>query len=250
MPALERRASEAGTQALKTYYLRLLTELGPQGWWPGRTRLEIILGAILTQNTAWNNAALALKRLRKAALLGLPRLLRATQSELESAIQPAGFYRQKARAIRGFLEWLVENHGGSLRSLFSERPEQLREQLLELWGLGPETVDAILLYAGRIPLFVADNYTRRILARHELIPSGTDYSKTQRFLHRCLPADHFLFNEFHALLVEAGKRYCKRQAPKCEDCPLREYLPRGQARGSTQPEVRLDSLSEVRGAQQ
>ncbi len=215
-------------KALEQYYSSMLRELGRQGWWPARTRLEVILGAILTQNTAWRNAALALKRLREAGLFTLARLRQASQTELESRIRPAGFFRQKARSIRNFLAWLDSAHGGSLTRLFTTQATHLRRELLELRGLGPETADAILLYAGRQPFFVADAYTRRILARHDLVPSGASYSAVQRFLHQHLPADPDLFNEYHALLVEVGKRYCRRQVPRCDACPLKEFLPKQQ----------------------
>lgn len=231
MAELTVRASRGDPrEALKEYYTRLLDKLGPQRWWPARTRLEVILGAILTQNTSWHNAALALKRLGKVGLLTLVGLRKARQAELESAIRPAGFFRQKALAIRTFLGWLEGAHGGSLTSMFNRSPTALRSELLRLRGLGPETVDAILVYAGRRPFFVADAYTRRILARHGLLAADANYSRAQDFLHRHLPADAALFNEFHALLVEAGKRYCKRQAPRCEECPLQEFLPREQER--------------------
>lgn len=220
-------ALEAG-KALRLYYARMLRELGPQGWWPGRTRLEVILGAILTQNTAWRNAALALQRLRRVRLLSLEKLRKASLNELESQIRPAGFFRQKARAIRNFLAWLDANHAGSLKALFATPAEKLRGNLLQLKGLGPETVDAILLYAGRQPFFVADAYTRRILARHEQVSSKASYAAVQQFLHQHLPADPALFNEYHALLVEVGKRHCKREAPRCDSCPLKEFLPGGQ----------------------
>ncbi len=213
------------SQTLKRYYAKLHNELGPQGWWPARTRLEVILGAILTQNTSWRNAALALKRLRKAGLLTLSGLRKARQAELKASIRPAGFFRQKAATIRNFLTWLSAACGGSLRSMFARPPASLRSELLKLRGLGPETVDAILLYAGMQPFFVADAYTQRILARHRLLPAKTNYSMTQQFLHDHLPAQPAMFNEFHALLVEVGKRYCKRNAPQCGGCPLEEFLP-------------------------
>ncbi len=217
-------APEPG-EALHRYYEASLLHLGPQRWWPARTRLEVILGAILTQNTAWRNAALALKRLRKTGLLKVGRLVKASQAELESCVRPAGFFRQKAQTIRNFLDWLGRAHRGSLAAAFAQEPAELRRQLLEIKGFGPETADAILLYAGHRPFWVADAYTRRILARHALLASGASYSAAQAFLHRHLPADHALFNEYHALLVEVGKRYCQPRAPRCDACPLKEFLP-------------------------
>lgn len=223
----------AGTLSatLRSYFARLLQELGPQAWWPARTRLEVVLGAVLTQNTSWLNAARALKRLRQAGRLSLSGLRSTDQSELESLIRPAGFFRQKARAIRNFLDYLHGTHQGSLARLFARPGEELRRDLLGLKGFGPETVDAILVYAGHHPYFVADAYTRRILARHDLVPPDADYAEVQAFLHQHLAADPALFNEYHALLVEVGKRYCKRHAPQCEGCPLEEFLPPGQRKG-------------------
>jgi len=212
-------------EALRRYHETLYQRFGAQRWWPARTRLEIILGAILTQNTAWRNAALALKQLRKAGLLNLKRLETLSRLELESFIRPAGFYRQKAATICNFLNWLRRTHGGSLRAVFTRPPDEVRRELLSVKGIGPETADAILLYAGRQPLFVADAYTRRILERHALVPPRTYYSEAQDFLHRNLPRDQGLFNEFHALLVEVGKQYCRREAPRCEACPLQDFLP-------------------------
>jgi endonuclease-3 related protein len=185
----------------------------------------MILGAILTQNTNWRNATLALKNLRRAGLLVWPGLRRAALQELEHCVRPAGFYRQKARTIHDLADWLKRAHGGSLDSLFSLQPTQSRRQLLSLKGIGPETADAILLYAGRQPIFVSDAYTRRVLSRHQLIPARADYGFAQRFLHQHLPSDQAMFNEFHALLVETAKRYCRGPAARCEECPLRKFLP-------------------------
>lgn len=219
------RAEAETAEVLRQYYSTLLRRLGPQGWWPARTRLEVILGAILTQNTAWTNAALALRRLRKAGLLNLARLQRAPLAELENCVCPAGFYRQKALTICHFVRWLTHACAGSLAALFANQAEALRLELLRIKGLGPETVDAILLYAGRHPIFVADAYTRRILARHGLVPANAGYAAVQRLMHRNLPADPALFNEYHALLVEVGKRFCRRKQPDCQTCPLGPFLP-------------------------
>jgi endonuclease-3 related protein len=210
---------------LRRYYTTLLRHLGPQGWWPARTRLEVILGAILTQNTAWTNAARALQTLRGASLLSMKRLSRASLAEIETCIRSAGFYRQKAAAIRSFLDWLDRTCDGSLHKAFSRPSDRLREELLALRGLGPETVDAILLYAGGKPYFVADTYTRRVLARHALVSPGARYAAVQQFVHHSLPSDPEMFNEFHALLVEVGKRYCRRNEALCGQCPLKGLLP-------------------------
>ncbi len=212
-------------ETLLQYYLTLLERFGQQGWWPARTRLEVIVGAILTQNTTWQNATLALKSLRKAGLLNWSALRQASLNELEACVRPAGFYRQKAAAIYGFVDWIKGTLGGSLGSLFSMDPAQARQKLLSLRGIGPETADAILLYAGRQPFFVSDAYTRRVLSRHQLLPAAASYESAQQFLHAHLPPDEAMFNEFHALIVEVAKRYCRREVARCEECPLRSFLP-------------------------
>lgn len=216
-------------EELLRYYQALFRRLGPQRWWPARTRLGVILGAILTQNTAWTNVTRALSRLRRAGLLSLSRLQRAALRDLEECIRPAGFYRQKASTIRNFLDWVTHTCDGSLTTLFARPAAEARRELLKIRGLGPETVDAILLYAGHRPFFVADAYTRRILARHGLVPAKAGYAAVQEFLHRHLPADQALFNEYHALLVEAGKRFCRRREPDCKACPLKAFLPDGSS---------------------
>jgi endonuclease-3 related protein len=144
--------------------------------------------------------------------------------ELEQMIRPAGFYRQKARTLHNFAHWIEQAHGGSLDSLFSLGADRARAQLLALPGIGPETADAILLYSGRQPVFVADAYTRRVLARHQLLTPAADYHSAQQFLHQHLPPDEALYNEFHALLVEAAKRFCHRNVARCEECPLGKFL--------------------------
>jgi endonuclease-3 related protein len=216
-------------ELLPRYYSVLRARFGPQQWWPARTRLEVILGAILTQNTTWHNATLALRNLRKSRLLSWQALRHAYLSGLEACVRPSGFYRQKARTIRDFVDWLSREHAGSLVRLFSLSTDELRRRLLDLRGLGPETADAIILYAARRPLFVADAYTRRVLARHGFVSDAADYDQTQEFLHAHLPPDTSLFNEFHALLVAVGKKHCKPQSPRCAGCPLEEFLPQGGA---------------------
>jgi endonuclease III related protein len=215
---------ETPGELLIRYYSALHGRFGPQRWWPARTRLEVILGAILTQNTAWHNATLALRNFRKAGLLNWQALRRADRSTVEACVRPAGFYRQKTRTILEFVDWVGRQYGNSLNKLFSIPAEELRRQLLGLRGLGPETVDAILVYAGRHPHFVADAYTRRVLARHGFVSAGAGYHETQEFLHAHLPPDTNLFNEFHALLVGLGKKHCRPRSPRCAGCPLEEFL--------------------------
>lgn len=236
-PRSRRRGASAVTTVqngdLGRYYLRLLEAFGPQGWWPAETRLEVILGAILTQNTAWRNAALAIARLRDAGMIDRARLSAVRPGRLQSLIKPAGFFRQKARTIQGFLLWLNEAHGGSLDRMFAGPADRLRADLLRLKGLGPETVDAVLLYAGRKPFFVADAYTRRVLARHGILAHDAGYHEAQRAIHHGLERDSDVYNEFHALLVEVGKQYCRRQEARCGSCPLEALLAGGRPYSGT-----------------
>ena len=219
-----KQGEAAPGEILLRFYATVLESFGPQKWWPARTRWEVIWGAILTQNTTWRNAALALKNLRKAGLLAWRPLRQVSLRELEERIRPAGFYRQKARTLRNFADWIEQAHGGSLDSLFSLGVARARAQLLALKGIGVETADVILLYSGRQPVFVADAYTRRVLSRHQLFSPTADYHSAQRFLHQHLPPDEALFNELHALLVEAAKRFCHRSVAHCEECPLGKFL--------------------------
>ena len=234
--------TQTAADNLDRYYERLLEELGPQGWWPAETRLEVILGAILTQNTNWRNAALAVANLRRAGLLDLGRLRQAPHSRLQSLIRPAGFFRQKARTIRAFVDWLERAHAGSLARMFARSAGELRSALLEIKGLGPETVDTILLYAGRKALFVADAYTRRILARHGMLQADSTYAEAREFIHQHLAPDPVVYNEFHALLVEVGKRHCRKDTPGCNRCPLEPFLPgiqqtaAAQGTGNSEPQ--------------
>ncbi len=231
-PATARlNAPAARNGDLRRYYHRLLAEFGPQGWWPAETQLEVILGAILTQNTTWRNAALAIGRLREAGMIDLARLRAVKPDRLQSLIRHAGFFRQKARTIQTFLRWLEDAHDGSLDRMFSQPAERLRSDLLQLTGLGPETVDAILLYAGGKPFFVSDSYTRRILGRHGLLAPDASYDEAQEAIHGSLDRDAGVYNEFHALLVEVGKRYCRRQEARCGGCPLESFLRAGGPRG-------------------
>ncbi|HEV2426394.1 MAG TPA: endonuclease III domain-containing protein [Terriglobia bacterium] len=235
--SFRRREVIAGENGdLHRYYLCLLEALGPQGWWPAETRLEVILGAILTQNTTWRNAASAIARLRETGALDLERLRTIGPGRLQSLIRPAGFFRRKSRAIRGFLRWLDETHQGSLDRMFARPAEHLRADMLRIKGLGPETVDAILLYAGGKPFFVADAYTRRVLGRHGILTHDAGYGEAQRTIHQRLERDAGIYSEFHALLVEVGKHYCRSQEARCGGCPLEIFLPDGKPPEQTQRE--------------
>jgi len=208
-------------------YERLLAAFGPQHWWPGDSPFEIMVGAVLVQNTAWRNVERAIDNLREAGVMEPRALYALPPAELAELIRPAGYYQLKARRLRNLLKFVVEEFDGTLDAMFSTSPSTLRERLLSISGIGPETADAILLYANGLPTFVADTYTHRILARHGWIGYEADYDEIKDYFESVLPADAPLFNEFHALLVRVGKDYWKRTAPKCESCPLLEFLPTG-----------------------
>lgn len=228
-PAVARRRAAPGPPRdpakarLLRLYLALLARFGPQHWWPGRTPFEIAVGAVLTQHTAWTAAAAAVAALRARRLLVPGRLAALGEEELASLIRPAGTYRVKARRLLAFSRWLLDRTGGRWAGLRRAPLDELRRRMLEVAGLGPETVDAILLYAAGRPVFVADDYTRRLLVRHRLLAPGAGYEEARRFLESHLPSDPALFNEFHALIVAAGKAHC-RARPRCEACPLRPDL--------------------------
>lgn len=204
-------------------YHQLYARLGPQNWWPGRSRYEVIVGAILAQNTNWGNVEKAIHLLRRARAL-TPRAMAALpRRRLEQLVRPAGTYVVKTRRLQNFLVFLRTRYGGSLRRMFRDDPARIRKALLEVSGIGPETADSILLYAGNMPVFVVDAYTRRILSRHRLIPHDASYHEIQALFMNSLPRDAPLYNEYHALLVAVGKTHC-RSTPRCDTCPLRPDL--------------------------
>lgn len=201
-------------------YRALFARFGPQRWWPGRSAYEIAVGAVLTQHTVWVNAARAVAALRARGLLRPDRIGALGQAELADLLRPAGTYRLKARRLAAFTRWLLDRHGGGWATVRRAPLEPLRRELLAVPGLGPETTDAILLYAAGRPVFVADAYARRVLARHGLLDAGSGYEETRAFLESHLPSDPALFNELHALLVAVAKSHC-RTTPRCDSCPLR-----------------------------
>ena len=204
-------------------YRDLLRRFGPQGWWPGRSPFEVALGAILTQHAAWSQAARAVTALRARRLLDPQALAQASDATLHEAIRPAGTYRLKAHRVRDFTEWLLARFDGRFERMRRAPLDALRRELLAVPGLGPETVDAILLYAAGRPVFVADAYARRVLSRHRLLSPRADYETARAFVEGHLPSDPALFNELHALLVTVGKTFC-RTVPLCRECPLRRDL--------------------------
>lgn len=210
---------------LTAYYSSLFSAFGPQGWWPGRTRFEIITGAILTQNTAWTNVEKAIRNLREKRVLSPERMRELPHDELANLIRPAGYFNIKAKRLRSFLDHLHSAHKGSLGRLFKQDSGKLRAELLSINGIGPETADSIILYAGGLPEFVVDAYTKRILERHGLIDGGAGYEEVKALFMENLPPDARLFNEYHALIVMTGKDFCRPREPRCGSCPLSKHLP-------------------------
>lgn len=218
------RAASAPRDArswLRTAFERMDGHFGALHWWPGETPFEVAVGAILTQNTAWSNVERAIMRLKAAGLLNEGRLYRVSLPELAEAIRPAGFYNLKAERLRAFLEFLHGRYGGLMENMFAEDTGVLREGLLSVKGIGPETADSILLYGDNRPLFVVDAYTRRILHRHGLPGLSPGYGEVQGLFMDNLPRDADLYNQFHALLVTTGKHFCRPTA-RCDGCPLRD----------------------------
>jgi endonuclease-3 related protein len=251
---------------IRSYFQTLYDAWGHQHWWPAQSRFEVIVGAYLTQNTAWTNVERALDSLRKARVLSVHGIRRTPLPKLEELIRSSGYFRQKAQRLKTFVHFLDKRYGGSLTRMFAQPTERLREELLALNGVGPETADSILLYAGNHPIFVVDAYTRRILERHQLIPAKVSYDDIRQLFERALtpaaegaldtdlvrepsaaavgpsgpchspsrmstaartPAAQ-LFNEMHGLIVGVGKNYCKKSQTNCEQCPLQKFLPGAQ----------------------
>jgi endonuclease III related protein len=213
---------------LDEYFNSLFTALGPQHWWPGKTAFEVIVGAFLTQNTSWKNVNLALANLRRQGLVTVAGIERVNRRHLASLLGPAGYFRQKARKLKAFVKFLRMEYGGSLRRMFATPTLRLREQLLGVWGIGPETADAILLYGGQHAVFVVDGYTKRIFARHGWTGDQPKYEDVRWIVERQFPGDVKRFNELHALFVQTGKNWCRPKEPRCGECPLGRYLEQGR----------------------
>ena len=235
-------------------YSTLFRAWGRPHWWPARSRFEVIVGAYLTQNTSWTNVELAMKQLRAARVLTLAGIRNTPLPRLEKLIRSSGYFRQKARRLKTFVNFLDRNYGGSLTKMFRRPTLELREELLKLNGVGPETADSILLYAGQHPIFVVDAYTRRIAARHAILPADTSYEDFRIPFESSLAATQSggygndlrggaahppsrmslatrsplaqVFNDMHGLLVGVGKNYCLKSVARCEQCPLLPLLPR------------------------
>ncbi len=247
---------------LRQYYDTLYRTWGAQHWWPAETQFEVIVGAYLTQNTAWTNVERALANLRSAEILSVEGIRDVRLARLERLIRSSGYFRQKAKRLKTFVAFLDKEYGGSLDRLFSQPTGKLREELLALNGVGPETADSILLYAGNHPVFVVDAYTRRILERHKIVSDKADYEDIRELFQRALSpiadaqelmlartavklesgfrgAAHppsamstaertalvQVYNEMHGLIVGVGKHYCGKSQAECDGCPLQPFLP-------------------------
>ena len=214
---------------LRKYFDALLAHYGPQKWWPAESPFEVMVGAILTQNTAWKNVEKAIRNLKTYGLLDARKIHELDQDTLALAIKPAGYYNVKAARLKNFIAWFLSRFDGDLEMMKRVPPARLREELLTVKGIGPETADAILLYALETPSFVVDTYAHRVLTRHELAMDEATYEDLKEYFEKNLPRDAKLYNDFHALIVSVGKEFCRPKA-RCEECPLRRYLPGGAPR--------------------
>jgi len=201
-------------------YNSLYNYFGPLNWWPGDTPFEIMVGAILTQNTSWSNVEKAIDNLKKEDLLEPRKLYHINQEELTQLIKPSGYYNIKAKRLKNFVNIFVNDFESSAEKMFSGDSKGLRKKLLKVNGIGPETADSILLYAGEKPFFVVDAYTKRIFYRHKLISKDSTYYQIQEFFSKNLDRDVKLFNEFHAQIVMLGKTICTSRNPNCAKCPI------------------------------
>lgn len=203
-------------------YRKLYRAYGPRHWWPGETPFEVMVGAILTQNTSWRNVEKAIQNLKGKGVLNSEGIYQLRKSQLASLIKSSGYYRIKAERLKSFVEFLFKEYGGHLEKMRGETQEELREKLLGVKGIGPETADSILLYGLEKPIFVVDAYTKRILSRHGMISEKASYGEIQRLFMDHLPHHERLFNEYHALLVHLGRNVCKKN-PECDRCPLKGF---------------------------
>ncbi len=210
----------AKRRLLMEAYRKLHAHFGHRRWWPGDTPFEIIVGAVLTQNTNWQNVEKAIANIKRDGLLSARKLHDLNPARLANLIRPAGYFRVKAKRLKTFLTFFIENYGGSAKRMASGDVSRLRHQLLKVNGIGPETADSILLYALGKPVFVVDAYTKRILNRHYLCAEDATYDDVQELFMDSLDSDVELFNDFHAQFVETGKTYCRPQNPRCSECPL------------------------------
>ena len=223
----EATPGDTGTIVRQVYDL-LYERYGPQGWWPAETKLEVVLGAILVQSTAWGNAARALDAIREAGALDVAALARLSEGEIGELVRSSGFYTVKGRRVRALVEYVMERYGGDLDAMLSQDAAELRRELLGIHGIGEETADCIVLYAAGKPTFVIDEYTRRIVGRLGVGPMGQrKYADYQRVFEEALESDAGVFGEFHALLIALGKDVC-RKSPLCLGCALKQVCEYGR----------------------
>ena len=206
---------------IRDIYQKLYRSFGPQSWWPRDTPFEVIVGAILTQNTNWQNVAKAIDNLKEARVLTPQKLHSLPIDRLARLIRPSGYFNIKAKRLKSFLDFLFKNYQGKLEKMFVQPLDELRQEILSVKGVGPETADSILLYAGGYPIFVVDAYTKRIFSRQKLLSEDAGYHQVQELFTQSLKKDVQLFNEYHALIVRLGKDFCKKTKPKCEICPIK-----------------------------
>jgi len=240
----EIRADSTSGPTLMRYFMAMSQALGPMRWWPAKTPFEVIVGAILTQNTSWTNVERAIANLRSAQMLTPSTITSARLSKLALLVRPSGYFRQKAKKLKAFVRFLQREYGGSLKRMFDTPTEILRGKLLSVHGIGPETADSILLYAGNHPVFVVDAYTHRIFGRHGITDGKPQYERVRALLEAALPRDSQLFNEFHALVVNTGKNWCRKKEPRCAECPLGSLLP------ATSPLSKIHSAAQDTGMSQ
>ncbi len=278
--AKKRQRMSSPAQSVRAIYRKLSRAWGPQHWWPAQTPFEVITGAILTQNTSWTNVERALINLRAAGGLSVEGVRGLSIDQLELLIRPSGYFRQKAQRLKNFVAFLDQKHGGSLDAMLACTTEQLRGELLALNGIGPETADSILLYAGHHPIFVVDAYTRRVLERHDVVGVDAKYDAIRTLVEEALHAETQLtgpfrpwrdqqrpeahtpspmstaarpplaqvYNEMHGLMVQVGKHYCRKQDPRCDACPLGAMLARPVQTRSPVPLKREQTLETKRKA--
>lgn len=223
------KPTRGAARRLRKMHNQLMSAYGPQSWWPAQTAIEVVIGAYLTQNTAWRSVERSLERLTAAGALSVDGLRAIPLNELEELIRPSGFATRKAPALKAFIALLDLRYGGSLETMATQPGDALRSQLLALPGVGPETADAILLYALGHSVPMADEYLRRIVERHGLLEPApgrnrAGYEALTRLTQAAFAGDPsedklLLYNEFHALTVAAGKAHCGR-TPSCAECPL------------------------------
>jgi endonuclease-3 related protein len=218
-----------GREQVRAVYDRLLDRQGHSAWWPGESAFEVCVGAILTQNTAWVNVEKALSALKRERLLSFEAMAALPEARLAELLRPAGTYKVKAARVRAFLEFLAREYGGRIEAMAGEEPRQLRRKLLSVNGIGPETADAIALYAAGLPLFVVDAYTRRVFSRLGWVDDDESYADVQRFFMDRLPPDAAVYQDYHAQIVRLAKDVC-RPMPRCDACALDDVCARGGRR--------------------